>query len=151
MRLTLSLCKYLGKGPRRADPLRRRRTDIVFNNRWQIGRELKVTDPGYKDACLEKGIPVYKPEDIFTSHLPPKQQIDFNFDDVQTIKRPFKNQEEHPYYHERQAYLFNGASKFQKKIALDHAKVLFNFSSKTILEARSFCLPPVSSPILSTT
>ena len=124
MRLTLSLCKYLGKGPRRADSLRPRRSTIVFNNRWQLGRELKVADPGFKDACLEKGIPVYKPEDVFTSYLPPAERIDFDFDKIQTIKGPFASEEEHPYYHEKPAHLFNERTKYPKNLELNNAKVV---------------------------
>ena len=123
MRLSPALYKYLGKGHRRADSLRPRRTTIVFNNRWQVGRELKVTDPGYKEACLEKGIPVYKPDDIFTSHLPEAPHFDFK--KIETIKRPYASEQEHPYYHDRPAYLFDGISRFQKNMELDHAKVSF--------------------------
>ena len=128
MRLTLSLCKYLGKGPRRAGTLRPRMIEKVFNNRWQIGRELKVADAGYKDACLERGIPVYKPEDIFTSHLPgTDDRIDFDFESLKTVKKPFEREEDHPYYHERTSYSFTDQTKYPKNLELNHAKVNFIF------------------------
>ena len=113
MRLTLSLCKYLGKGPRRASAtLRPRKFEQIFNNRWHLGRELKVTDPGYKDACLERGIPVYKPEEIFTSHLPhPADEVAINFEEFQLEKKPFENPEDHPYYQERMAYSFTQTTR----------------------------------------
>ena len=122
MRLTLSLCKYLGKGPRRAGTLRPRLLDRVFNNKWHLERELKVTDEGYVDACLQKGIPVFKPEDIFTDHLPRTEQIDFDFEKTQTVKQSFKT-EEHPYYHDRPAYSFTESTKYPKNLEVDHAKV----------------------------
>ena len=124
MRLTLSLCKYLGKGPRRAGTLRPRLIDRVFNNKWHMERELKVIDEGYKEACLQKGIPVYKPEDIFTNYLPPSEHIDFDFEKTETLKKPFET-EDHPYYHDRPAYSFTSGTKYPKNLEVEHAKVNF--------------------------
>jgi len=103
----------------------------VFNNRWQVGRDLKVTDAGYKDACLERGIPVYKPEDIFTSHLPgTEDRIDFDFERLKTIKKPFESEEDHPYYQERTSYSFTDRTKYPVNLELNHAKVSITLGSR---------------------
>lgn len=128
MRLTASLWRYIHKGHRPPRPLRERTSDRVFNNKWHMQRELTVTDPGYKDACLERGIHVFKPEEVFSSYLPEKKIIDFDFEKFSLVKKNFEHEEDHPYYHDRPAYSFLYNTRLPQNMELTHAKVMIQIS-----------------------
>lgn len=125
MRLTLTLLKYYKGGhtiPKHPKP---RLYEQLFNNSWHLGRELKVPDLGYKEACLEKGLHVYKPEEIFSPHLPSSNEV-YDMNDLFSRfpkKGPFPTEADHPYYHERPAYLYSTGTRLAENMELDQAKV----------------------------
>jgi hypothetical protein len=127
MRLTLSLLKFVKGGPTIPKHPKQHLYEQLFNNAWHLGRELKVPDLGYKDACLEKGLHVYKPEEIFTPHLPSSGEV-YDLEGILSKnpeRRAFKSETEHPYYHERPAYLYSTTTRLVENMELDQAKVQF--------------------------
>jgi len=123
MRLTRILFAKPVGGPQLPRPLRPRKYDVFFNNKWQDGRLVTVPDLGYKDACIEKGIKVFKPSEIFTNYLPEKKFItDFDFSRM-PIMKGFDNPKDHPYYHERPAYTYHNITRLVENVELMQAKV----------------------------
>jgi len=96
----------------------------LWNNKWQEGRYLEVENLGYVEACNERGIKVDSIEDVLSSHLPESPNIEFDSSRNPNIK-PYSNEKEHPYYHERPAYSYLARSYYPKYRQLDHAKALF--------------------------
>ena len=62
-------------------------------------------------------------QDVLSSHLPESPNIEFDFSRNPNIK-PYSNEKEHPYYHERPAYSYLARSYYPKYRQLDHAKVI---------------------------
>lgn len=125
MRFTIRLLKNTKGGPTIPKPPKPHLYVQKFNNAWHIGRELNVPDKGFKDACLEKGLHVYKPEEIFSAHLPDRREI-FDKDEILSrfaVRKKFNSEEEHPYYNERPAYMFSSSTRLIENLELDQAKV----------------------------
>ena len=61
-------------------------------------------------------------QDVLSSHLPESPNIEFDSSRNPNIK-PYSNEKEHPYYHERPAYSYLTRSYYPKYRQLDHAKV----------------------------
>ena len=68
-------------------------------------------------------IPSFMFQDVLSSHLPESPNIEFDSSRNPNIK-PYSNEKEHPYYHERPAYSYLARSYYPKYRQLDHAKVI---------------------------
>jgi hypothetical protein len=68
---------------------------------------------------------------MLSSHLPEAPQIEHDFT-RSPFNKPFAEEKDHPYYHEKPAYSFLQRTYYPKHSQLDHAKVKLMFSQITI-------------------
>ena len=59
---------------------------------------------------------------MLSSHLPEAPKIEHDFS-RNPVNKPFAEEKDHPYYHDRPAYSYLSQNYYPKHRQLDHAKV----------------------------
>lgn len=94
-----------------------------WHNSWQIQRERSVTNHGFKEALIERGVAIDNAEDLFTPICPSDLEV---VDLVETIEKKLPKDENHPLWQDEPAYSYTNRTYQPKGQQMEFALALTN-------------------------